>query len=156
MEDFTPTGLKVEGSYENDRNRAAADCFKRMIREAFGVTDVIVAHHLTYVAEDKRADGFTYETVEEIPSADTLLFDHDAALKIWGANFKGVLRILACHPVEHRDDICRQMYEARDKAIPTLADILRQAEEAHKASGSPSDNWAEWYASYIETQYGSV
>lgn len=35
--DFTETGLRVEGPYENDRNAESAQCFKDVIREVFGV-----------------------------------------------------------------------------------------------------------------------
>src|SRR5690348_13154117 len=88
--DFTPGGLKINGAYENDRNAAAADLFKAIIREACGVKDVIIAHHLVYVNEEQR-DGFTYQVVEEVPSADTLIFDHDIAQKIWGEKWEAAL-----------------------------------------------------------------
>lgn len=111
--DFTPTGCKLEGQYENDRNAENSKLFKAIIREAYGVQDVIVAHHLTYVKEDKRDDGFTYEIVEEIPSADALIFDHDVALKIWGENFKGILVRLALEPIKTRDKLLSDLYYAR-------------------------------------------
>jgi len=84
--DFSENGLKLEGQYENDRNAQSRDLFKAIIREAYGCEDVIVAHHLTYVAEEKRVDkdgrAYSFEVVEEIPSADALIFDHDVAKKI--------------------------------------------------------------------------
>lgn len=114
--DFTPSGIKVEGPYENDRNAEATQVLKDMIREAFAVKDVIIAHHLTYVIEDKRADGYTYQVVEEIPSADTLIFDHDVAQKIWGDDFKSVLTQLACEPCDRRDALLAKLYYGRQKA----------------------------------------
>lgn len=110
--DFTPLGLRLEGQFENDRNRDCSQCFKDIIREAFKVTDVIVAHHLTYVQDEQREDG-SYEIVEEIPSADALIFDHDIALKIWGADFKPVLMQLACEPVSSRDALLQKLYYGR-------------------------------------------
>src|SRR5579862_3341117 len=98
--DYTPTGLKIEGAYENDRNAESADCFKAVIREAFGVKDVIIAHHLVYEKEETREDGFAYQIVEEIPSADSLIFDHGVAKKIWGNGWKKILRTLAVEPPE--------------------------------------------------------
>lgn len=111
--DFTPTGIKFEGPYENDRNSENADIYKAIIREAYGVSDVICGHHLVYQVEDKREDGFTYTFVEEIPSADTLIFDHDVAKKIWGANYKTILVSLALEPIATRDQLLGQLFAAR-------------------------------------------
>lgn len=112
--DFTPSGVKLEGQWENDRNAAASPCFKAMIREAYGVQDVIIGHHLIYETRDKRADGYVYEVVEEIPSADTLLFDHDVAKKIWGlSRYLDVLKILATTPQTQRDGMAAKLYAAR-------------------------------------------
>lgn len=115
--DFTPTGLKIEGAWENDRNQNKRDLFKAIIREVYGAQDVIVAHHLAYVAQEERVeDGrqYHYEQVEEIPSADTLIFDHDAARKLWGeAHYLNVLARLAMEPVACRDDVLEQLYKQR-------------------------------------------
>lgn len=112
--DFTPTGMKIEGAYENDRNAESSDLFKAIIREAYGVKDVIIAHHLVYVTEEKRADGFNYSIVEEVPSADSLIFDHDVARKIFGdEHFKEVLVKLALEPVATRDKLLGEIYHGR-------------------------------------------
>jgi hypothetical protein len=111
--DFTPSGIKLDGPYENDRNGENAELYKAIIREAFGVTDVICGHHLVYQVEDKRADGFTYTFVEEIPSADTLIFDHDVAKKIWGPDFKRILGMLALTPIADRDKLLADLYYSR-------------------------------------------
>lgn len=113
--DFTPTGLKIEGVYENDRNAENGKLYKDMVREAFGVQDVICGHHLVYEKEDKRADGFTYQIIEEIPSADALIFNHNVAIKIWGQNFKDVLMKLACEPCDTRDKVLADLYYSRTK-----------------------------------------
>ena len=110
--DFTPKGLKIEGAYENDRNIQSSDLFKAIIREACGAGDVIIAHHLTYVVEEER-DGFKYQIIEEIPSADALIFDHDIARKIWGPNFQDALIQLAMVPISHRDDLLSRLYYGR-------------------------------------------
>lgn len=113
-EDFTPTGIKIEGQYENHRNRDNSEVFKAIIREAFGVTDVICGHHLVYQIEEKRDDGFVYTMVEEVPSADTLIFDHDVACKIWGESFKTVLVRLALEPIASRDALLSKLYRERN------------------------------------------
>ena len=115
-QDFTPSGIKLDGPYENDRNSENNALYKAIIREAYGVTDVICGHHLVYQVEDKRPDGFTYTFVEEIPSADTLIFDHEVAKKIWGeTRYITVLQHLACVPTENRDRVLKALYEGRTK-----------------------------------------
>lgn len=112
--DFTPIGTKIEGAYENDRNAENADLYKAIIREAYGVKDVIIAHHLVYVKEEKRADGFNYQIVEEVPSADSLIFDHEVAKKIWGPTYRLALSRLALEPIETRDKLLSDMYKGRN------------------------------------------
>lgn len=122
-QDFTPTGLKIEGPYENDRNAENRDLFKAIIREVYGVQDVIIAHHLTYEKDDKHADGFTYQVVQEIPSADSLIFDHDAAKKIWGTDYKYVLCQLAMLPCPERDKKLADLYYNRGKVVSGKAGL---------------------------------
>lgn len=113
--DYTQTGLRIVGSFENDRNAESSQLFKDIIREVFNVTDVIIAHHLVYVIADKHPDGFDYQVVEEIPSADALIFNHDIARKLWGTYFMEILRHLACEPIETRDKVLGQLYYGRNK-----------------------------------------
>lgn len=56
-------------------------------------------------------DGYQYQIVEEVPSADTLIFDHDIAIKIWGKDhYKEVLCKLASVPIEERDQLLHSLY----------------------------------------------
>lgn len=113
-EDITETGLRIEGNYENQRNARNAELFKSVIREAFDVQDVIVAHHLVYVVEETHEDDFKYQIVEEIPAADTLIFDHDIAKKIWGADrYIIFLARLAAEPCATRDALFAKLYAQR-------------------------------------------
>lgn len=112
--DFSPSGLKLEGQYENDRNGESSAVIKMIVREAYGVQDVIVGHHIVYEVRDKRPDGFTYDVVQEIPSADALIFDHAVARRIWGeANYKDVLTKLAHEPCETRNKLLAKLYGER-------------------------------------------
>lgn len=113
LKDFSPLGMRLDGPFENDRNADAADCFKAVLREAYGVKDVICAHHLVYVREETRQDGFAYQIVQEIPSADALIFDHAIAKKIWGDAWRDRLTMFACEPVETRDELFARMYMER-------------------------------------------
>jgi len=119
--DYTPTGLRVEGPYENDRNADSYELLKAMIREAFGtparpLKDVIIGHHLIYTIEDKRDDGFTYTVVQEIPSIDTFIFDHEVMQRLFGADYEAVLTVLAVTPTDKRDDALSALYSTRPTA----------------------------------------
>lgn len=111
--DFTPTGIKLLGAYENDRNTENSDLYKAIIREVYGVKDVICGHHLVYQVEEKREDGFTYTFVEEVPAADTMIFDHEVAKKLWGTDYKANLVRLALEPCETRDTLLGKLYYDR-------------------------------------------
>ena len=112
----TPKGLRIVGPWENDRNADNADLYRDIIRECFNVTDVIVAHHLVYVTEETRDDGFTYQVIQEVPSADSLIFNHDVAKVIFGDDWQDCLVDLALEPVCTRDALLEKMYRARHKA----------------------------------------
>ena len=126
-QDFTPQGTKIEGAYENDRNAENSELYKAIIREAYadkGVKDVIVAHHIVFVCPETRyrdlGNGekapFQFQLIEEVPSADTLIFDHDIARKIWGEEeYRKKLVMLALEPVETRDALLKRLYEGRSK-----------------------------------------
>lgn len=113
--DFTPTGVRLEGTYENDRNSDSMQLFRDIIKEVYGADQSIIAHHLTYVIVDHRDDG-DYQIVEEIPSADTLIFDHDAAQKLWGASWKETIVQLAMEPIVTRDKLLARLYYSRNVA----------------------------------------
>ena len=112
--DFTPTGVKREGLYENDRNMVYGKLHKDIVCEAYNVTDVICGHHIVYQTQETRADGFVYQIVQEVPSADALIFDTDVAKKIWGEEeFESVLMRLAVEPVASRDLLLADLYYGR-------------------------------------------
>lgn len=117
--------LRMEGTYENIRNRLHKDLFVAILKEVFidsmpDPDDVMIAHHLTVVRQDIGVDAATgrtthVEVVEEYPSADTLIFDHEVAKKLWGHRWKAVLMQLAWEPVETRDDLLAKLYYGRGK-----------------------------------------
>lgn len=113
--DFTPTGLKLMGSYENDRNSENRELYKAIIREVFGVQEVICGHHLVFVIEDKREDGFVYQVTEEVPAADTLIFDHGVMQKLFPHTWQECLMHLALTPTEERDVELAKLYHGREK-----------------------------------------
>lgn len=115
--DVTTGNLRIEGAWENKRNKTSGDLFERIIIEATGASKVIIAHHLTYVAEgfgtDEDGRQYPIEVVEELPSADTLIFDHVIARKIWGVRWREMLKELALEPVETRDALLARLYNGR-------------------------------------------
>lgn len=116
--DFTPGGMKLEGAWENDRNSVWAKLYEDIICEAWDVKDrkVICAHHLTFVRVEVRG-GFEYQIVQEVPSADALIFDHEVARRLWGDRFLYVLAQLAREPVERRDQLLSRLYYSRVKRV---------------------------------------
>lgn len=143
--DFTPTGVRIEGAYENDRNADSSELFKAIIREAFGVQDTLIGHHLLYVKVDKQPDPehpgntFDIQVVQEIPSADALIFDTDVAQKIWGYKWKNILSILAVTPVSERDKLLGDLYHSRGPVFQSAAEeelAARQAADAPMEAAS--------------------
>ena len=92
---------------ENARNVKNFGLFEAMIREAFdGVKLVVCGHHLMFMREGEKMPY-------EVASADTLMFDHRVAKKIWCGAYKEVLALLAAEPVETRDQLLRKLFEER-------------------------------------------
>lgn len=104
-----PDGVKHFGNYENDRNAKYKDLYSDILKEFYGLNDdTIIAHHLCI--SQQIGDMFI---VQEIPSADTLIFDHEIAKKIWGVMWESCLKVLAVEPVDTRDDLLSTMYYGR-------------------------------------------
>lgn len=92
---------------EGDRNLASADLFEAMVREAHeGVTFFAAGHHLMFSIEGETLP-------RQYVSADTLIFDHAVAKKIWGEDFAYILAMMAFEPDETRDAVLRQLFNAR-------------------------------------------
>lgn len=91
---------------ENSRNQINAALYERVLREALPDANLVVAgaHHIFV-----RSNG----TVDEIPSADTLIFDHVIAYRIWGEGFREVLAQLASTPVPARDMLLEELLNSR-------------------------------------------
>lgn len=115
--DFTKAGLRLEGAFENDRNQDSRQLFKDILRECFCEehhTDfgTIIGHHLSYEAHYKEG-GFAYTLVQEIPSADALIFDHDIMKKVFPDNWKWYVKLLAVTPTNERDAKLAELYYGR-------------------------------------------
>lgn len=92
--------------YENQRNKAHAGLYTAIMKEALGDDcEVLIGHHLTF---EKEGD---LSTENEIPSADTLMFDHFVMTKVFGQSAITLMRYLAATPAEDRDEILKKAYE---------------------------------------------
>lgn len=107
--DFTASGTKIEGPWENDRNRCSKTLITDMIKEAFGVDQVFVGHHILYELPDDHQGAVP----EELPSFDTMMFDHDIMERLFGDKYLEVIVYLAKEPVETRDQLLGQFYYNR-------------------------------------------
>lgn len=110
--DYSTTGVRLEGPWENDRNRCHKQLIRDIVTECFPCVDTpYVGHHIMYEIPDKSQGAIG----QEIPSIDTMIFDHVIARKVWGDGFKQVLMQLACEPVETRDQLLSDLYYGRPK-----------------------------------------
>ena len=92
---------------EGNRNAEDADLFEAIIREAYdSVVFVACGHHLMVSIKDTPVPI-------EIPSADTLMFDHDVAIKIWKDGYQNILTHLALEPAATRNSLLRKLYYGR-------------------------------------------
>lgn len=77
---------------------------KAIIKEVYGADNIGIGHHLMFAAG---------EQMDEQPSVDTLIFDHNVARKLWGPYFREQLMCLACEPTETRDELLARFYYNR-------------------------------------------
>lgn len=84
---------------EYTRNVEAKPLYCQLLRAAFGAdVAVMVSHHITVMLPDS--------TVHEIPSADTILFDHNIMSRVFGPGRSQVLMTkLAQTPAARREAV---------------------------------------------------
>ena len=89
---------------EVQRNREHAGLFQRLLRIAWGDCAIIVGHHVAF-----QFDG-DLTTEDEIPSADTLLFDHGVMGAVFGDRAREVMqRIAPLRPGEREQAVTREL-----------------------------------------------
>lgn len=87
--------------FEGRRNKTHAALYTELMKRAIDGADVsvIIGHHLTFEISGNL------ETENEIPSADTLIFDHDLMKAVFGDRAVGIMMHLAAVPCEARDEL---------------------------------------------------
>lgn len=94
---------------ENARNKRHAALYIHIMQLAMGATtDVLIGHHLCFET-DKDIN-----TENEIPSADTLLFDHGIMTAVFGDRALEIMSHLAVTPSESRDEVLKCYVEELD------------------------------------------
>jgi hypothetical protein len=83
---------------ENQRNRAHAPLFEALLKRALGANWVVLTgHHFLYeYGGDARTEG-------EIPSADTVIFDHEIMTTVFGERAYAIMKAAAETPSTERD-----------------------------------------------------
>lgn len=104
--------LKDEGK----RNRANADLFRAMLCVAWGEDcDIIVGHHINFQFDKD------FRTEDEIPAADTLLFDHDIMSAVFGDAALGIMREISVLPPYRREEyVGALLRRAHPEAVFTI------------------------------------
>lgn len=111
---------------ENERNHHNHALYERLLRLAFGPdVSVLVGHHLTFTLE---AGG----DPNEIPSADTTMFDHDLMARAFGTpGCYEVMAQLALEPAVQRD--------RRLEDFVTVQERMRAGKQAEEFERLASD-----------------
>lgn len=93
--------------FEAQRNRTYATLYTELLQFAFGTdNDVMIGHHICF-EHDKDI-----KTENEIPSADTLIFDHDIMKRCFGSLARIVMRECADAPCHDRDAVLQRLWNA--------------------------------------------
>lgn len=96
---LTMSTVKDWLGYEQARNKQHAGLYEKILKLAALGTNctVLVGHHI----------GFEFngdiDTENEIPSADTLIFDHEIMGRVFGSSAVSIMAELATIPAERRD-----------------------------------------------------
>lgn len=101
---------------ENARNHRNAKLFIEMLKVAFTGHEICTmsSHHICFML-----DG-NFDTIDEIPSADTLMFDHEIMGRIFGVNRSiRLMQYLASLPVTKRDEALSREFNLRNLRVNT-------------------------------------
>lgn len=102
-------------STEIARNKAHGKLFAAIMRIAFGNDDdVSIGHHLSF---QPHGD---IDSLNEVPSADTLIFDHKVMTAVFGSNAVRVMQRICSFPADSRDGELQRLFDARASLPPIL------------------------------------
>ncbi len=98
--------MKEYLTYEDQRNKDHKYLYSSILKAAFGNVAVI-GHHLCFNTTD--------DELNEIPSADCMMFDHDVMKRVFPDTYLDVMTQLALSPVETRDALLQLFFDKRDE-----------------------------------------
>lgn len=91
--------------FENDRNTHHGQIFIDLIKRAFRTDEVVmVGHHFVFEPQEAM-QKLDLTQLNEIPSADTLLFDHDIMTAVFGERAVPLMVEMAKVSCVSRDEI---------------------------------------------------
>lgn len=93
--------------YENDRNHRHAAVYERFLRRALDKPEVavLIGHHITFEFDCDGDGKLDIATMNEVPSADCLLFDHELMGKVFGKHALTIMATLSQVSCEERDEL---------------------------------------------------
>lgn len=95
-------------STEIARNKAHGALFAAIMKIAFGKDDdVSIGHHLSFQPHGDIS------SLNEVPSADTLIGDHTVMRAVFGDNAIPVIQRIFGFPAGKRDDELQRLFDAR-------------------------------------------
>jgi|ERR1700721_2747195 len=92
---------------ENVRNKHNAVLYTAMIKIAYPGVEVLIGHHLTFEVPGNL------KTENEIPSADTMIFDYHTMEAIFGSDALELMGDLAQCSVPKRDQMLHMVFTRR-------------------------------------------
>lgn len=101
-----PEYLKLEQA----RNLAATRIFHRFLHRAVGQCEILVAHHIVFELPGGEPN--------EIPSADTLLFNPLLMGRVFGQEAPMIMSVLAHREPEIREQVLKDYLDALDVKDP--------------------------------------
>jgi hypothetical protein len=115
--------------YENNRNALNQGIYIDLLKAVFGGHDIVVpGHHFVVMPQtENREDDVRH--MNEIPSADTILTDHDIMRAVFGESFLDVIIDCVRHPTPERDECLRQHFLAVQRQEPPDALALARCDD---------------------------
>lgn len=90
---------------EISRNKNNAALYTAVMHKALGTEIILIGHHLCFEL------GNDINTENEIPSADTLMFDHDIMSSVFGDKAVSIMQHLAATPTDSRDAVLQAYWD---------------------------------------------
>lgn len=115
MATTTQQEIKEYLGEESVRNRNNGQLFTALVREAYGCDHaVLIGHHICFQR------GSDISTENEIPSADSLIFDHTIMGNVFGTQAVPIMQRLAALDCDNRDQRLAAYYAAHCNGVKLL------------------------------------